>query len=182
MSRVPIDPLEPAAAEIGSIGNGSGWRSEDVGTRAVGLVETVEAAYLRLYPRLVRLAVLLVDTTEHAEEAVQDAFARAYPKWRFVKDPDAYMRVAVVNNCRRVQRRRSLLRRLVPQPQDDAALGADYVADVVRGLPLALRQVVVLRYYMQLSDAEIAQTLGIPPGTVKSTLHRARARLREELT
>lgn len=168
MNEMSIDPLlaAPPAAN----------------TTEVWVAESIESTYERLYPRLVRVAYLLVDTTEHAEEAVQDAFARAYPKWDRIQNHDAYMRTAVVNACRRVQRRRMLVRR-TPQPrQDDATLGADHIADVVRSLPMSLRQVVVLRYYLQLSDAEIAQTLNIAPGTVKSSLHRARARLREELS
>ena len=91
------------------------------------------------------------------------------------------IRMSVVNTCRHVQRRRSIVRRFIPQRHDDAVLGVDDAADAVRVLPTLMRQVVVLRYYLQLSDTEIAQTLNMPPGTVKSTLHRARARLREEL-
>ncbi len=148
----------------------------------VQVCENIESAYQRLYPQLVRLAFFLVDTIEHAEEAVQDSFAKAYPKWARVEHADTYMRMAVMNTCRKVQRRRALMRRTPTQRTDDVALGADHVADVVRRLPLSLRQVVVLRYYLQLSDPEIAETLGIPIGTVKSTLHRARAQLREELS
>jgi RNA polymerase sigma factor (sigma-70 family) len=154
----------------------------DAGTTEVWVSESIEAAYARLYPRLVRLAFLLVDTTEHAEEAVQDAFARAYPKWGRIQNHDAYMRTAVVNTCRRVQRHRGVARGSPQPPADDAVLGADHIADVVRALPMPLRQVVVLRYYLQLSDTEIAETLHMAPGTVKSTLHRARARLRKELS
>ena len=182
MSEMPIDPLLPAGVDVSDPHGVLEGEHQARQTADIRVDESIEAAYQRLYPRLVRVALLLVDTKEHAEEAVQDAFARAYPKWTRVKDPDAYMRTAVVNNCRRVQRRRSLLRRLIPPRRDDVALGADHVADVVRALPSALRQVVVLRYYLQLSDAEIAETLRMPSGTVKSTLHRARARLREELT
>ena len=146
------------------------------------VVEGIEAAYQRLYPRLVRLAYLLVDTAEHAEEAVQEAFAKAYPRWNRIENHDAYMRTAVVNACRTVQRRRSLSRRSPQPPQPDAHLGADHIADAVRALPMGLRRVVVLRYYLQLTDTEIAETLHMAPGTVKSTLHRARARLKEELS
>jgi len=148
----------------------------------VEIREDIESAYQRLYPQLVRLAFFLVDTIELAEEAVQDAFAKAYPKWARVEHADTYMRMAVMNTCRKVQRRRTLMRRSPTQRTDDVALGADHVADVVRRLPLPLRQVVVLRYYLQLSDPEIAKTLGMPIGTVKSTLHRARAQMREELS
>jgi RNA polymerase sigma factor (sigma-70 family) len=146
------------------------------------LREDVESAYRRLFPQLVRLAYFLVDTVEHAEEAVQDAFAKAYPKWGRIENPDAYMRMAVVRTCRSVQRRCSLVRRTPPERVEYAALGVDHVADVVRRLPVKFRQVVVLRYYLQLSDPEIAATLGMALGTVKSTLHRARAQMKEELS
>lgn len=169
VSTMPIDPLlgddrEPAPGD------------------EMVVREDVETAYRRLYPRLVRLAFLLVDTVEHAEEAVQESFAKAYPKWDRIENPDTYLRMAVVHTCRSVQRRRRLIRRTPPARVDDAVLGADHVADVVRRLPLRHRRVVVLRYYLQLSEPEIARTLGMALGTVKSTLNRARAQMREELS
>jgi RNA polymerase sigma factor (sigma-70 family) len=63
-----------------------------------------------------------------------------------------------------------------------AGLEHDHVADAVRALPSPQREAVVLRYYLQATDHEIAATLKIAVGTVKSTLHRARARLKEELS
>lgn len=144
--------------------------------------EDIEQAYRRMYPSLVRLAYLLVDTQEHAEEAVQDAFARAFSKWSRIDTPDAYMRTCVVNACRKVQRRRQLVRR-TPQPAVDlGVLDTDHIADVVRALRSPMREAVVLRYYLQLTDPEIADTLGMAVGTVKSTLHRARAHLKKELS
>ena len=198
VSTKPIDPLLELA-RIGRATDGASCDDDatdlapailldaiaDVSDTEAGVVivrEGVEAAYQRLYPQLVRLAFLLVDTNEHAEEAVQDAFAKAYSKWGRVENADSYMRMAVVNTCRRVQRRRMLARRTPNPAVGDAVLGADHVWDVVRRLPLNLRQVVVLRYYLQLSDPEIADTLGMPIGTVKSTLHRARAQMRGELS
>lgn len=158
--------------------NGPTVRVGDVVVR-----EDIESAYRRLYPQLVRLAFFLVDTVEHAEEAVQDSFAKAYPKWGRIEDADAYMHMTVIHTCRNVQRRRGLMHRTRPALSfEEAALGADHVADVVRRLPRKLRQVVVLRYYLQLSEPEIARTLGMALGIVKSTLHRARAQLKEELS
>ncbi len=197
VSKMPIDPLlarPPGGSnEPGEVSNSFDTHADlnegvdipDIFMEAaedVVVREDVESAYRRLYPQLVRLAFLLVDTAEHAEEAVQDAFAKAYPKWSRIENPDTYMRIAVVHTCRSVQRRRGLMRRTPAPRVDDAVLGADHVADVVRRLPLKLRQVVVLRYYLQLSDPEIARTLGMALGTVKSTLHRARTQMKEELS
>jgi len=197
VSKMPIDPLlaRPPGGSTEPVEGPQSFASDDDfvddpdgvdvffdEVDDVVVREDVESAYRRLYPQLVRLALLLVDTGEHAEDAVQDAFAKAYPKWGRIENPDAYMRMAVVHTCRSVQRRRGLMRRTPAHRVDDAALGADHVADVVRRLPLKLRQVVVLRYYLQLSDPEIAHTLGMALGTVKSTLHRARAQMKEELS
>jgi len=144
--------------------------------------DDIEQAYRRMYPSLVRLAYVLVDTPELAEEAVQEAFTRAFGKWSRIDNVDAYMRTCVVNACRKVQRRRLLVRR-TPQPSIEyGALDADHLADVVRSLRPPMREAVVLRYYLQLSDAEIADTLNMAVGTVKSTLHRARAQMKKELS
>jgi RNA polymerase sigma factor (sigma-70 family) len=149
---------------------------------SVQVSESVEDAYRRLSPGLVRLAFLLVDTNELAEEAVQEAFASAYPKWNRVENPDAYLRVSVINWCRKVQRRRRLVRRTTEVAVENGALGADHVADVVRALKSPMKEMVVLRYYLQLSEPEISETLNVALGTVKSSLHRARAQIKKELS
>ncbi len=155
---------------------------EVVGESDVYVVEDVEAVYRRMYPGLVRMAYLLVDTQEAAEEAVQDAFTKAYSKWSRVQTPEAYMRTCVINACRRVHRRRRVMGR-APQPSiEHGEMYADHIADVVRTLRSPMKEAVVLRYYLQLSDQEIAEALGIAVGTVKSTLHRARALLKKELS
>lgn len=145
-------------------------------------VESIESVYRRLYPGLVRIAYLLVDTQQLAEEAVQDAFATAYLKWNRIATPDAYVRTCVINACRKVQRRRRVARRYPDPAAEHGDLLADHVSDVVRGLRSPMKEAVVLRYYLQLSDPEIAEALGIAVGTVKSTLHRARGILRQELS
>lgn len=138
--------------------------------------------YQRLYEPLCRMAFLLVDTREQAEEVVQEAFAKALPKWIRLETPEAYVRMCVLNGCRRVQRRRALIRRRPPPFESaDTPAVTDHVIDAVRRLPSPQREVIVLRFYLQSTDAEIADTLQIAIGTVKSTLHRAKARLREEL-
>lgn len=147
--------------------------------------DDLDTVYRRAYPILVRVAYLLVDTREQAEEVVQDAFAAAFPRWDRLEQPEAYLRTSVVNGCRRVHRRRRLASvwRAEPAALDGLADDPlDHVADLVRRLPSPQREAIVLRYYLQATDPEIAAALGIALGTVKSTLHRARARLREELT
>jgi RNA polymerase sigma factor (sigma-70 family) len=146
-------------------------------------VESFEDFYRRTWGLMVRLARLLVDDREEAVEAVQDAFSRMYPKFGRIEagSTDAYLRAAVLNGCRRHLRRRrlSLLHR--PAVFDYADLGADHMIDAVRRLAPDRRDVVLLRYYLDLPEAEIARTLNVAPGTVKSRLHRALRDLREAL-
>jgi RNA polymerase sigma factor (sigma-70 family) len=143
--------------------------------------EPFEVLYRREFVGLVRLAMVLVDEQEIAEEVVQDAFAALYLRYRLVSAPLPYLRASVLNGSRKVLRRRALLRRHPGRPHEDDALIYNHVLDAVRRLPAKQRAAVVLRYELQLTDAEIAETLAIPLGTVKSTLHRAIARLREEI-
>jgi RNA polymerase sigma-70 factor (sigma-E family) len=140
-----------------------------------------EALYELQYAPMVRLAHVLVDTVEQAEEVVQDAFAAVYLRWSRLDNPGAYLRVAVLNGARKQLRRRRVARRSAPLRPEVDELGFNHVLDAVRRLPNRQRAVVVLRYELQLSEDDIATTLGIPAGTVKSTLHRALARLREEV-
>ena len=149
---------------------------------AIGESVTFEELYAQQYVPMVRLAHTLVDTRQGAEEVVQDAFAAVYERYSRLDRPEAYLRVTVLNGCRRVLRRRVLSRRHPIPPDGEASLGASHVVDAIRRLPHRQRSMVVLRYDLQLTDVEIAQTLGVPIGTVKSTLHRALATLRKELS
>jgi RNA polymerase sigma-70 factor (sigma-E family) len=143
--------------------------------------EQFDAFYHREFRGLVRLAMVLVDSQEQAEEVVQDAFATLYLRYGSVTTPLAYIRASVLNGSRKVLRRRMLSRRLLGHPQPDGEMVYNHVIDAVRRLPARQRAAVVLRYELQLTDAEIADTLGVPLGTVKSTLHRAIAQLRQEI-
>ena len=154
----------------------------DVTPIQVQVKEPFDALYHREFDRMVRLATALVDRTEEAEEVVQEAFAQVYLRYRVVTNPVGYLRVSVLNGCRKVLRRRAVARRWRPEPEDPAALGFDHVLDAVRRLPDRQRRMIALRYQLQLTDNEIAETLGVPVGTVKSTIHRALARLRTEVT
>jgi RNA polymerase sigma-70 factor (sigma-E family) len=135
--------------------------------------------------RMVRLAVLLVDDPSTAEDVVQEAFTGLHRHWSGLRDEAAaigYLRTAVVNGSRSVLRRRRTARDYVPPHQANARsaeslamLSAEHqaVVDALSTLPRRQREVLVLRYYGGLSEAEIADATGISRGTVKSTASRA---------
>ena len=146
---------------------------------------SIEELYREHYRSLVRLASLLVDDVATCEEIVQDAFVALHRRGldgiEAVRLP-AYLRSAVLNGARSQLRRRQVRRRLAPAPDPTSApapdaaplLGPDRqaVLDAVRALPDRQRDVVVLRYWMDLGEAEIAATLEIAPGTVKTHARR----------
>jgi RNA polymerase sigma-70 factor (sigma-E family) len=140
------------------------------------------------WPGLVRLAFGLTGDRWMAEDVAQTALARAYVAWRRVRgadDPDAYLHRILVNASNRRFRRH----RVAEQPGDPPESAVEGPADLVgerAGLLAALRQlpprqraVIVLRYWEDLTDAQIAAILGCSPGTVRSQLSRALAKLRE---
>jgi RNA polymerase sigma-70 factor (sigma-E family) len=164
------------------------WHDAD----ADGAVEQLYAAHWRT---LVRLGVLLLRDLGAAEEVVQDAFVALHGKWPSLRDPDralAYLRRSVVNGSRSRLRHLTVVRSHAErQPPPGVVRGADEVAletdrraavlDALAGLPRRQREVLALRYYVDLSEAEIAETLGISRGAVKSHASRGAATLRELL-
>ena len=143
-----------------------------------------ERLYAEAYAPMVRLALLLTGSPASAEELVQDAYVRVFARWAEVESPRAYLRKAVVNACYSHRRRRgrelrhgpgAAARKQIVDPEIDLTRGA------LACLPDRQRKAVVLRYYEDLSEAEIADLLGCRPGTVKSLLSRALFRLRKEL-
>lgn len=157
-----------------------------------GADEALEQLYAAHWRRLVRLSVLLVRDVPTAEEVVQDAFVAVHARWSRLRDPDlalAYLRQAVVNRSRSALRHRAVVTRHAERHSVPAyASGADEVAtassrrdavlDAMRELPRRQREVLALRYYLDLSEAEIADTLGISRGAVKSHASRGAAALR----
>lgn len=143
---------------------------------------TFDELYRDRYRPMVRLAYVLVDTTEDAEHVVQDAFIELYKRFDRVEQPAAYLRTSVVNGARKMLRRRRVSRRTPDDIARPSELGFDHTFDVIRRLPAEQRVLVALRYEQQLTDSEIAETLSMPIGTVKSRLHRAIATLREALS
>jgi RNA polymerase sigma-70 factor (sigma-E family) len=161
------------------------------GDRPQAADSDLSVLFRRYHADLVRLAVLLVGDQETAEDVVQDVFTRLHARraWRDrAAGPErslAYIRAAVVNGCRSVLRRRAVARRLgsprwlLEEPAQGSAEGEVILAEdrrqvlaALAALPRRRREVLVLRYYLGLSEAEIASVLRISPGTVKSTAAR----------
>lgn len=134
--------------------------------------------YRREYVSVLRLAVAMVDSTAIAEDVVQNAFADVWLRWKRVQNPAAYLRVCVLNHCRRELRRRQLLRRHLVIERQASMPEARLLLDAVRQLAPRRRAVVVLRYYEDMTEAQIADCLGIKEGTVRATIHQALAQLR----
>jgi len=145
---------------------------------------TLEDLYRRHRMRFVRLAILLVDDPATAEDVVQEVFAGLHRHWHGLRDAAAalaYLRTAVVNGSRSVLRRRRTAREYTPphavnarSAESLAMLTAEHqaVVSALTQLPDRQREVLVLRYYGGLSEAEIAEATGISRGTVKSTASR----------
>ena len=160
-------------------------------------VSIIAALFREHHGELVRLALLLVGDLPTAEDVVQDVYANLHTRWRraAADAPLPYVRAAVLNGCRSVLRRQVIARRVgvtYPAPrQDDTLASAEsqvslsedrrQVLAALARLPRRRREVLVLRYYHGLSEAEIAAVLGISPGTVKSTAARALAALARDL-
>ncbi len=129
---------------------------------------------------MVRLARGLVDTTEAAEEIVQEAFAKVLDRWSRLDQPGAYLRTTVVNGARSELRKRQVRRRiglrplLPPDPQEQ-----DYLLDALDHLSNRHRTVLILKFYADMTEKEIAQAMGVRPGTVKSATSRGLAELRK---
>jgi RNA polymerase sigma-70 factor (sigma-E family) len=139
---------------------------------------------------LVRLALVMVGDLATAEDVVQDCFERLHLRWTAIREPSralAYARSSVLNGCRSVYRRSEISRRYAPRLAlaADAAV-PDAIADVadrgqlaaaLRQLPRRQREVLVLRYYADLSVAEIAETLRISPSNARACISRGLAAL-----
>lgn len=146
--------------------------------------------YTEHYRSLVRIAVLLVRDVGTAEEVVQDSFVSLHRGFRRLRESDkalAYLRQSVVNRSRSVLRHRVVVDRNAPKPPPDmpsaehgamAALDRAAVIQALRTLPDRQREALVLRFYGDMSEAQIAEAMGISRGAVKSHTSRATAAMR----
>jgi len=155
--------------------------------------EVVTEIYTAHYNQLVRLAVMLVHDVQTAEEVVQDSFEAMHLAWRRLRNTEkalSYLRQAIVNKSRSVLRHRKVVEMHPPKPAPDeqsaehAALTLierSAVTSALRSLPVRQREAVVLRYYGDFSEADIAKAMGISRGAVKSHTARAMASLKSIL-
>jgi RNA polymerase sigma-70 factor (sigma-E family) len=153
----------------------------------------VTELYETHYRSLVRLAALLVRDIGTAEEVVQDAFVAMHGGWRRLRDSEkalSYLRQSVVNRSRSVLRHRVVVDRNAPKPPPDmpsaehgaiALLERSAVIAALRTLPARQREALVLRFYADMSEAQIASAMQISKGAVKSHTARAMATLRTVL-
>ena len=153
----------------------------------------VTALYAEHYRTLVGLAAFLVRDSSTAEEVVQDSFVAMHCGWRRLRDRDkalAYLRRSVVNRSRSVLRHRMVVDKNAPDPLPDmpsaeqgaiAQMERNAVVDALRALPLRQREALVLRFYADLSAAQIASTMGISTGAVKSHTARGMSAMRNVL-
>lgn len=153
-------------------------------------VDLLTETYQAHYRSLLGLAALLLDDTASCEDVVQEAFIRVHAARRRVREPDktlAYLRQTVVNLSRSTLRRRILGLRLLQKPMPDMAsaeegaydaLERDQLLQAMRGLQRRQREVLVLRYFADMTEAQVADSLGISIGSVKAYGSRGLAALR----
>jgi RNA polymerase sigma-70 factor (sigma-E family) len=179
LGRVTAEPRRDASASNGSC--------------TIDADAAITEIYGLHYRSLVRLATLLVHDISTAEEVVQDSFVALHAGMHRLRDSEktlSYLRAAVVNRSRSVLRHRIVVDRNAPKPAPDmpsAEHGAltlierSSVVSALRSLPERQREVVVLRFYGDLSEAQIAAAMGITRGAVKSHTSRAMSALRSVL-
>ena len=138
--------------------------------------------YREQFPRLMRVAFLMTGSNEAAEDAVQDVFLRCRSRLADLDDAPSYLRAAVINECRSVHRRRP--REHAVHEAADERLPSELVElrDALDRLPWRQRAAIILRYFVDIPDDEIAETLRCRPATVRSLIRRGIGMLREVLT
>ncbi len=151
------------------------------------------ALFAEHHTRMLRVASVLLADPAQAEDVVQDAYVSVYSAWGRIRDPEAavgYLHRSVVNGARSRMRRRLVAQKHQPGPLPDTASAEDValagsagqpLVRALRQLPRREREVVLLRYYLDLSERQTAEALGLRPGSVKAYGSRGLAALRAAL-
>ncbi len=130
---------------------------------------------------LVRLAYLLTGRQAVAEDVVQEAFIKTHQAGSRVRNPWSYLRTTVVNGCRSWGRHQQVVERNRPSPPEPVLQQPDELWDALNSLDERRRSAIVLRYYLDLPDDEIAEILDCRPATVRTSIHRGLKQLRLEI-
>ncbi len=147
---------------------------------AVEAAATFSDFYESEMPGQVRRAALMVGSSDLAHDLVHDVFVDMYRRWDSLDHPGPYLNRSVLNRCRDAGRTRARRARLSERLRPDLAVWDDEpIADLLDGLPFNQRAVVVLRFYVGLSNVEIADALDCPPGSVGPWITRALEHLRK---
>ena len=140
--------------------------------------------FVDAWPRAFRLASFLTHDTQAGEDIAQEVLAEMSQRWGVLERPDAYLQRALMNASSNWNRRGRTATRKLPllAVQHGDEMRFDELADAIARLPFRQRAVIVLRYYADLTESEIAHALDCRPGTVKSLASRALAALSKEIT
>ncbi|WP_330174454.1 SigE family RNA polymerase sigma factor [Streptomyces sp. NBC_01498] len=184
---MPVIAPMPAARQAGASDRREG---ADEAMAAGTTVDHLTETYRQHYRSLLGLAALLLDDTASCEDVVQEAFIRVHSARNRVREPEktlAYLRQTVVNLSRSALRRRILGLKLLSKPMPDMAsaeegaydlLERDALIKAMRGLQRRQREVLVLRYFADMTESQVSETLGISLGSVKAYGSRGIAALR----
>jgi len=195
VSPTPRQPITGAWSVVGMRPSADQHTPDDTADRPGSSAGSGFAEAYRVHrPGLVKLAAFIVGEQATGEDVVQDVFTRMHQRWDTLADPGdplPYLRTAVVNGCRSAIKRRGRAQRHADQDSPSPPLSTEesvllseerqQMLAALAGLTRRRREVLVLRFYLGLSEAEIAATLSISPGTVKSTAARGLASLARAL-
>ncbi|MGW6392317.1 SigE family RNA polymerase sigma factor [Streptomyces sp. NPDC055103] len=191
LGGMPVISPVPAGSRTSTMDGIPSPRTSAEGAMAAGTtVDHLTETYRAHYRSLLGLAALLLDDTASCEDVVQEAFIRVHSARKRVREPEktlAYLRQTVVNLSRSALRRRILGLKLLSKPMPDMAsaeegaydqLERDDLIKAMKGLQRRQREVLVLRYFADMTEAQVAETLGISLGSVKAYGSRGIAALR----
>ncbi|MER5201805.1 SigE family RNA polymerase sigma factor [Streptomyces sp. NPDC002825] len=192
LGGMPVIAPVPTGSRTGAVdGIPSPRKSAEAAAAAAGTtVDHLTETYRAHYRSLLGLAALLLDDTASCEDVVQEAFIRVHSARKRVREPEktlAYLRQTVVNLSRSALRRRILGLKLLSKPMPDMAsaeegayeqLEREDLIKAMRGLQRRQREVLALRYFSDMTEVQVAETLGISLGSVKAYGSRGIAALR----
>ena len=153
-------------------------------TDTPGITAASASTYEQLYPALMRVAFCLTGSNDSAEDLVQEAYSRCLGRLATARDPERYLRAALVNSFRSGVRRKAIRARFASAESGSEVLPSALVElrDVLLGLPRRQRAAIVLRYVADLDDEAIAAALGCRRSTVRSLVRRGLETLRRQLS